>query len=1011
MGLQNEFRIEPRSEDDLRREISRLAASYTPQWLFDEDHPDAGTVIGLIFAGQMAENIRKMNRVLEKYHTEFVNMLNISLLPAHPAEGVAVLDLMEGAVPGVDVPKGTRLLGAHESENTRGVVFETTSDIHITDARLSDVLMISGSLGRIIPVLGGSSTPELVPDSVPESVEPEGPAAEMEPVSLFDFRQNGIERNALLMYHRNLFDTAPDVSLFLRMRDAEKKDCSSGFADPSRYRWSYYGENGLVPFDGVEARNGTVVLEKSGDSGKLRLDGGAYSMLCLEAIGPARNTVDLSELSVCSSCRETEPEFVLGGTEELPTGDFMPFGETVSVFDECYIGHDRIFSQQGARITLSFSLSNREKLMTLPREQEKNDLKIIKRKPRTVQFETVRTSPQRVSFAYFNGTGWRKLDCERDWSTLFDGTHAGEQKVSFACPEDWQPTVAGGYNRRCLRVRVLQADNCYLQPCIHTMPVVGELRLTYSYDGSWKTPQRLIRVCGTEHSDVTLPMLSGKPFTAFSPLPCTGNALLLGFDRRMEGAPVSILFDIEQSVPFSGSPLSFEYSAASGFKPLKVIDHTRNLTSAGTLLFVPPADFTKRTVEGKSCYWLRIADERGAYDRPDRPRAVIRRILPNAVEIRNVQTMPEEPFYIEAAAPNMQFPLSAQNVLRADVFVNELGSLSRSEMQKMLAEQPENVRVGYDYRGEFSEFFVRWTEVANFDQSLPSDRHYTLDRLQSSLHFGDGVSVRIPQARSGVAFLVRPVCCDGTAGNLPAGAVNSSFSLLLYINRIYNPIATYGGDNIESMENARRRGANIINSRNRLVSELDFVREVRAYSGAVDKVKCVVGFDPEGKRSEKQVTVAVMMRDYAGGAYSFSSVKDRLREHLLKKCEATLPKTDLVIAEPSYVEISVDVWVRTSDADRTFEIQNIVREQIRAFLEPLSGTGRPGWEIGELPTEFQIRQMLQSVRCGASVGRSVITARYTDWSGTHERDLSDLAPTPFMIGINGRHTVHVAAVQ
>ena len=44
----------------------------------------------------MSDNIRKMNLVMEKYHTEFVNMLNLSLRPAYPASGVVVMDLIQG---------------------------------------------------------------------------------------------------------------------------------------------------------------------------------------------------------------------------------------------------------------------------------------------------------------------------------------------------------------------------------------------------------------------------------------------------------------------------------------------------------------------------------------------------------------------------------------------------------------------------------------------------------------------------------------------------------------------------------------------------------------------------------------------------------------------------------------------------------------------------------------------------------------------------------------------------
>ena len=86
----NNVQLDSRSVQDLRGEIRRLAASYTPEWAFSDVNPDVGSVVGLIFANQMEENIRRMNLVMEKYHTEFVNMLNLSLRPAYPAGGGAL---------------------------------------------------------------------------------------------------------------------------------------------------------------------------------------------------------------------------------------------------------------------------------------------------------------------------------------------------------------------------------------------------------------------------------------------------------------------------------------------------------------------------------------------------------------------------------------------------------------------------------------------------------------------------------------------------------------------------------------------------------------------------------------------------------------------------------------------------------------------------------------------------------------------------------------------------------
>ena len=104
-----------------------------------------------------------------------------------------------------------------------------------------------------------------------------------------------------------------------------------------------------------------------------------------------------------------------------------------------------------------------------------------------------------------------------------------------------------GYTGRSLRLRVIQADNCYLLPCEHTMPLLRDVRLSYAYTGQWKQPQRLRTVCGTRTEDQSKALLDGGPVTVFAPLPYPAAALYLGFDRLLEGAPVSVLFDVEET--------------------------------------------------------------------------------------------------------------------------------------------------------------------------------------------------------------------------------------------------------------------------------------------------------------------------------------------------------------------------------------------------------------------------------------------------------------------------------
>jgi hypothetical protein len=395
-----DYIIDPRTAEDIRAQIAELAKSYTPEWVFDREKPDIGSVIALIFSGQMEENVKKLNQALDKYHTEFVNMLGVSLKPAYPAGGIVTMELVADTVPGIDIPHGTKLLGTDpRDESGDTVIFETVSDVHITSARLRDILAVSGSFGKIIPLRGRAKPAELVEshafEAETEEVETEN---QNERIVLFDFDREGIEKNCLLIYHSSVFETSGGVEIYIRAQDSRTgASLAPQLSDPERYRWSYYTEDGFRPFDRVRCRGDAVALEKSGENARLELDGQKLSLICAEAVTPPKEAVSVRDLRVSSACDPCPPAFVTHNDQDMELSQFLPFGDTANVFDECYIGHSHIFSQQSALVTMEFELSYAEKLVSLTAQQTNDELKVIKRKPRAVLFETARTCPERIT--------------------------------------------------------------------------------------------------------------------------------------------------------------------------------------------------------------------------------------------------------------------------------------------------------------------------------------------------------------------------------------------------------------------------------------------------------------------------------------------------------------------------------------------------------------------------------------------------------------------------------------
>ena len=1008
----NESKIDYRSAKEIEDRIEELAISYVPEWHFDRENPDIGSVISKIFAYQMEGNIERYNQVLERYHTEFVNMLGISLLPARPAEAIVLMDLVQDTIPGVEVYKGTKLLAEAADEDAQQIVFETIHNLYVTNSTLEYVFMTESDEGRIVPLKGNfrveqivegeqSEEEETAPEAVPETEESE----DLKKFRLFASGENGIQKNALLFYHTAVLDVEND-NIYVKLTGDPKL---TEKIRKGEFRFWYYAEEDLLPVEHVEvlADSETVILQKERGNRKIEIDGVSYSLLALLAETPVRESITLTQMKAASSGSEVPAEFVNDGDRDFDVDSFDPFGDTLSLYQECYLGHDTYFSKADARIHVRFEISYPEHRMMTEGPQEEESLKIIKRKPRAIRIDVVpEARAEEISFEYYNGVGWKKLKCDQEIRALFAGNKKGTYEFSFLCPKDWESTGTGAYEGRCIRIRLLKSDNCYMRPGIHHYPHIERLRISYSYEEHYVDAQRLEAIAGTRRLDFSRRMQEKKPFTAFSRSRYDGDSLYLGFSRKMESGPVSILFRLEEGIRFDSVRCRYDYSTVNGFKPLKVLDYTMDLSRSGTLTFMPPADMHAVTMEGNQAYWLRLT--RIDQEQPLKETAlpIIRDIRMNAVHVRNVETKEEEDFYLDESVPGMTIGLGVPHILDIDLWVNETGTLSRPQMASMLEEAPEMVRAEYDILGEIASFYVKWQEADQLDDP-PSRRSYMLDRMNSTLTFGDGLKAMIPTVLDDVAFKTVIRCCNGQEGNVEIGRINESLSNLMFVGEIHNPARAYGGSSIENFENALKRGSNILKSRRRLVSTDDYLQEIVSYSDAIDKAGVVIGDTIYGEYKDRALSFVILMKDFTDGSYSFHSMEGNLKKHLLKSCELTIAPEDLAIVEPIFARVSVDAWVEVPQMDDSFAIQHLLQETLAQYLNPVKTDYGRGWEIGTLPRRSQLLMRLNVLKNKAIIKKIVITVRYTDQSGSHETDLDDVKISPFMVCCSGTHRVNI----
>jgi hypothetical protein len=263
----------------------------------------------------------------------------------------------------------------------------------------------------------------------------------------------------------------------------------------------------------------------------------------------------------------------------------------------------------------------------------------------------------------------------------------------------------------------------------------------------------------------------------------------------------------------------------------------------------------------------------------------------------------------------------------------------------------------------------------------------------------------MPRVTDDIAFKASIRSTDGELGNLDEGEIVSLTSNAPYIDSVYNPIKAHGGSSLESLDHAMSRCAGIMHSRWRLVSETDYVRHVMEYSDSIDRCRVVVGQTIDGADTPDDISIVLLMKDYADGAFSFHRIAAALHRDILTRCAVTVAPDSLHIVEPIFVSVSVCVWALAMDMDDAFEVQNEVKTVLSEYLDPVGKAKGEGWDIGTLPKESQILMRLGVLRSRAVIQRITMIGRYIDATGEHELDTKDIEISPYMVAKNGEHKV------
>ena len=494
-------------------------------------------------------------------------------------------------------------------------------------------------------------------------------------------------------------------------------------------------------------------------------------------------------------------------------------------------------------------------------------------------------------------------------------------------------------------------------------------------------PASEVGVTGEQAAIGARDFIPGRAFTVYSAVPRTGDALFLGFEADVSGNVVQ--FEIN-SVRSAATGLNEDYpaqqweawnGAENRWDLLEVSDTTygfnrppgqfKNDLPTGYIEIALPPGLLKRQIDGKSAYWVRCRYTTA--------------LPPRGPEQQVPDSYQKSPEFLNLTARVVGGTVSASNC--ATVLHKDLGQSDGTPGQifalghaPILPRRPgETVAVGE--QGIAREEMEEWTEVEDFADSGPEDRHFVCDSYTGQILFGPeilqpegGVRQYGAVPRKGLTLVITGYRHGGgTRGNIAAGQATVMKSSIPYIAEVVNPRRAYGGREQESVERAKMRGRAILRHRARAVTAEDYEYFACRASSGVSRARCVqpralhsrAGGIPPGVI--RVLLVPTLDETVSVPRPADLRVPDQVRREVEEYLDfRRLLTSVLEVGEPEYVYISTEIkLVADPKADADQVVRN-VRTQMENFLHPLrGGPNGDGWPFRRALTLADIYAQVQ----------------------------------------------------
>jgi predicted phage baseplate assembly protein len=471
---------------------------------------------------------------------------------------------------------------------------------------------------------------------------------------------------------------------------------------------------------------------------------------------------------------------------------------------------------------------------------------------------------------------------------------------------------------------------------------------------------------GTTDSSLWLALLVAKPENLAPVLASIGGQngqqiLNVGFVPSISvpglfsdvGPPAAVQATWQMSQPpISGQP--------NAYTTLKVLgDTTQSLTQTGIVqLLVPPA-----AVVGAPPNDVRADAQAGVGMKPPRidDASIAARLLA-WVRLSTQSSLQVSWLGVNAVAIDQRTTYNSIVIGVSDGSANQQFALPQTQID------PATFVLEVDMPGLGFRTWQRADDVSVLQGPVPA---YVLDPEAGTVTFGNqlqgmivpaGRRIRVNTMRAG----------GGVAGNLPAGslttiqAFDASGNQVTQTITVHQPIATTGGADPETLDQAQQRIPSLLGTQGRAVTAGDYSDLAQQIPGAnVARVEVLPLFKPQTRTSDVPGVVSVMVIPGKDGVLNPCPRAGRpLLEAVYQYLDPRRPvAAEMYVIASEYMGLGISVAVEVKTGYGLLQVSQAVETALRSYLWPIApgGPANTGWPLGRGVRSLELEVIVSQV--------------------------------------------------